>query len=632
MRIKNYISENKLLIFVILIASVLRFWNFFEIPLTHDEVSALNRTHFDNFSDLIEYGVKADTHPPGVQVFIYYWVKWFGYEQWAVKLPFLLFGIGSLLLSYSIFKKWSNQTVALLIVSLLATLQFTVMYSQIARPYISGMFLVLCMVYFWDGLINRPDKNFWQNLILTGVFGAACGYNHHFSLLAAFLIGVTGLFVIDRKYSIRYLTLAALIVLLYLPNIPIFLHQLDRGGVGEWLGAPTPHYILDFFSYTTNHSILLRFGLLIIIAVGIYNYKANKSLKWVWISGIWFLSIFLIGYFYSVYRNPVLQHSMLIFFFPFLLFALFGWIPELTKKTQVSLLILVLFAGTTSLTIQRKHFGIFYSNRYFQMKADAAQYKHENTCFVFATYPHFLEIDFPHNISFPSEYLAWEEGVNTIKEFEAYIINCGKEQLFLGHVEQFPKELIAIANYYYPNIVEVSYTNGAASYLFSKGWDFQGLVYSYVADILAFPTINYTQQQRLSSGAYQDTNEYSIGGEVNLLEHLEHKYDLLVVHARVKVPTPDTDIKLVAEFPNLSGGEPFYYAANSSNLFHFNDKDSTVNIMIAISMDIVLKNNKNLPDLKTYLWNPQKINFEIQEYQVELWEGNRNKYCLTEDF
>lgn len=632
MRIRNYISKNRLLILVILIASVLRFWNFFEIPLTHDEVSALNRTHFDNFTDLIEYGVKADTHPPGVQVFTYYWTKWFGYEQWVVKLPFLLMGIGSLLIAYSIFKKWSNETVALLIISLLATLQFTVMYSQIARPYISGMFLVLCMVYYWDGLVYRPEKHFWKNLILTAIFGAACGYNHHFSLLAAFIIGITGVFVINRKYLIKYLTLGILISILYLPNLSIFLHQLDRGGVGEWLGEPTPRFILNFLSYSFNHSLSLMFVFAGIIAIGIYHFKRNASLKTVLISGIWFFSVWIIGYYYSVHRNPVLQFSMLLFFFPFLLYTMLGWIPQLGKKTQTLLVFLVLFFGTTSLVFNRKHFEVFYANRYFQMKEDASKCDPNKTCFVFATYPHFLGIDFPRNIDFPTEYLAWEENVNTIKEFEEYIINCGKQQLFLGHVEQFPKELIAIAHHYYANVVEVNYTNGAASYLFSGGWDFQGLIYSYTANVLDYPTLNYIKEQRLSSGVYKDTNEYSLGTEVNLLEDLEHKYDLLVVHAKVKVSSQDTDIKLVAEFPNQNGSEPIYYSANSSQLFHFNPVDSTVNIVVTVSMDIVLDQQKDIPNLKTYLWNPKKIAFEIHEYTVKLWEGNRIKYCLTDDF
>ncbi|MFN6075309.1 MAG: hypothetical protein ACK46Y_07050, partial [Fluviicola sp.] len=78
-KIKNW---NWPLLSILLIASILRFWNFFSIPYHHDEISALNRTFFTNFSDLIEYGVKTtDTHPPFIQIWLLYYTKIFGYEE-----------------------------------------------------------------------------------------------------------------------------------------------------------------------------------------------------------------------------------------------------------------------------------------------------------------------------------------------------------------------------------------------------------------------------------------------------------------------------------------------------------------------------------------------------------------------
>ena len=79
---------------IVIVGSVLRFYNFSELPYSFDEFSALFRTRFDNFRDLIYFGVKTtDTHPAGVQVFMYYWVKIFGESEMIVKFPFILFGI-----------------------------------------------------------------------------------------------------------------------------------------------------------------------------------------------------------------------------------------------------------------------------------------------------------------------------------------------------------------------------------------------------------------------------------------------------------------------------------------------------------------------------------------------------------
>jgi hypothetical protein len=89
-------SNKQILVIVMIIGSVLRFFNYDDIPFTTDEFSALFRLKFDNFSELIEKGVKIDGHPAGVQVFLYYWTKLFGESEWVVKLPFTILGIFSI--------------------------------------------------------------------------------------------------------------------------------------------------------------------------------------------------------------------------------------------------------------------------------------------------------------------------------------------------------------------------------------------------------------------------------------------------------------------------------------------------------------------------------------------------------
>ena len=64
----NYLNTNNgLLLLIVITGSVLRFYNFSELPYSFDEFSALFRTRFDNLRDLIYFGVKTtDTHPAGV--------------------------------------------------------------------------------------------------------------------------------------------------------------------------------------------------------------------------------------------------------------------------------------------------------------------------------------------------------------------------------------------------------------------------------------------------------------------------------------------------------------------------------------------------------------------------------------
>ncbi len=226
-------TNKKILFFILLVAAILRFYDYFSIPFTHDDFSALFRLNYDTFRELIEKGVKPDGHPAGVQIFLYYWTRLFGIKEWIVKLPFTIFGLLAVVLIFRIGKIWYNETIGLITAAYLASIQYTVMYSQIARPYISGLFLSLAMFYFWSLLIKNTDNKFNKNLLLFVVFATLCAYNHYFSLLFATIVGFSGLFFINKKYLPKYIAAGVAIALLFSPHLNISLAQFR---MAVWLG------------------------------------------------------------------------------------------------------------------------------------------------------------------------------------------------------------------------------------------------------------------------------------------------------------------------------------------------------------------------------------------------------------
>ena len=163
--------------FLVALGAALRIGSLFG-PLSHDELSAIVRLNFDTFSDLIDYGVREDGHPAGVQVFLWCWSRLFGTSAIIIRLPFLLMGIGSIMLVFAIARKWYGEWPALLPTAVLAVTQFTVYYSVIARPYIAGLFLMLCMLYCWTRiLLNKEYSLYWLALLaLSSVVFFPPGY------------------------------------------------------------------------------------------------------------------------------------------------------------------------------------------------------------------------------------------------------------------------------------------------------------------------------------------------------------------------------------------------------------------------------------------------------------------------
>ncbi|MCK5839940.1 MAG: glycosyltransferase family 39 protein, partial [Bacteroidales bacterium] len=332
-------------------------------------LSALLRVRFSSFSDLVNKGFYVDGHPGGVQVFLYYWTRLVGNSEAAVRLPFVFSGILTVWISYIVSSRWFNKVTGLFVALTIAFLELPILYSQIARPYASGLFFSMLMVFFWTHLLfdlknaNKLRKIF----ILLGytLSTAACMYNHYFSFLFAALVGATGLFFLNKANAKYYLLCGLASIVLFIPHVPITINHLQIGGVGEWLGKPGLFWLAEHIFYIFNESYLLLFFVIVIfilsIIISVRKFRLNKFQL---ISIIWFLFPFLVGYFYSREVNPVLQHSVLIFSFPFLIFFLFSFIEMPLDRNRLIAFIILAMIGLYSFLLddnyyKKQHFGEF---------------------------------------------------------------------------------------------------------------------------------------------------------------------------------------------------------------------------------------------------------------------------------
>lgn len=272
-------DKSFLLCLIIAFGSYLRLFDLINIPLTHDELSALYRLQFNSFSDLINHGVKVDGHPAGLHLFLYLWTNLFGTDDFILKLPFVFMGILSIYLSYYLAKSWYNYKVGLLVSSYLSTIQFTVSYSLIARPYISGLFFALLMVIFWKKIVI--DKNHRIVNYLSFIISASlCTYNHHFSMLFCVIVVLTGVFIVDTSNKRNYLLSLIAIIILYLPHISILYYQLFISKGLKWLAKPNATFLIEHLKYILQYSnasyfLIICLSILSILKIKFYNVKKH---------------------------------------------------------------------------------------------------------------------------------------------------------------------------------------------------------------------------------------------------------------------------------------------------------------------------------------------------------------------
>jgi uncharacterized membrane protein len=283
---------------------------------------------------MIINGVLTDGHPPLTYIVMRYWMGIFGNSVLSIRLPFILAGVLGLYYSYRTGVIWFGRTAALLAVSLMAVTSYCIYYHQIARPYSFGFLWVQAAAFYWSRyLFSDSIKRRNVDLSLWTVMGICSCYTHYFSFMAVGLVGLTGLFFINKENYKSYILSGIVIVLSLWPGWIIFKQQISYNGL-EWLAPPGRSWLLEYLAYVLNSSVLLYITLSIFFLISVFGGLYGQALrfnKFQLIGISWFLISFLAGYIKSVYSMPVLQYSCLIFTYPFLVLVFFSFWTESTE-------------------------------------------------------------------------------------------------------------------------------------------------------------------------------------------------------------------------------------------------------------------------------------------------------------
>jgi len=331
---------------------------------SNDELSALLRVRYDSVGALIEHGIVVDYHPPLVQVILYFWAKVFGDTELAFRFPSFLAGTIALLFVYRLFTMWFNKSASLMIVALLAVLQYPIFYSQIARMYSFGMLFSAMLAYSWTiflfvDLRTNLEKRVptWLNVVAISISAALCMYTHYFSFFFAAMVGVSGLFFIQRKNAANYILAFAVALIMFMPYVNVFMLQLARGGLGTWLETPDMLWPLRYVFKAFNSSVFI---IVIVIGLSVVFYVRNAARQFLSrfqkLCLIWFFVPMFFGLAYSWAVNPIIQSSVLLFSFPFALAYSFSFTQEGSSKIVALATAMLLIAGVYSTVVQNSYY------------------------------------------------------------------------------------------------------------------------------------------------------------------------------------------------------------------------------------------------------------------------------------
>jgi len=586
----------------------------------HDEFSAILRTYYNNFADLIEIGVKQnDSHPAGVQVFIYYWIKLFGLSEAILKFPFILLGTSSVYLIYLIGKQWFGKTSGLLAASVFAVMQFGVFYSQLARPYSPGLFFVLLSTYFWTKFVFEENHNKW--LVVAYVLAAvSASYSHMFSLLFVVVQGVSGLFFLKKSYFLKYIFVNTAVFLLYIPNMSIFYAQLSRGDIGGWLSDPSVWFLVEFLFYTSHFSYLFS-AAIILIAVLLPFFSVSKKEginKFRYLAIIWFFTSYLIAYLYSVLRFPIIQFSTLLFVFPFLLLFSFSFVGSLKISLKYLIIIIVSVIGVQSLVVNRQHYNVMYTQGFDGIPREIVKYLKETD-----NRPHKVIMQAPNHKMF--EYYFEKSGVDTNylhldKPFDAdsisnYLRNDDQEDLLFGWVDYSRLEYLEFLKDRYKYIVSQRQFFNSEYYRFSnttKG--------EHSSDSRKFIATTGIKSDKLLMKS--NAPGYSKGIEIGLDTITLNKFDVINLRAEIDSADKNADALLVFDLRDKNGDVVSWSASKLSD-YYLDDYSGHGGFFVYHSKRLLsfYPLSEGLV-LKTYIWKRDSTSLAVKNLDVYLTSIN----------
>ncbi|MEO8069071.1 MAG: glycosyltransferase family 39 protein [Flavobacteriales bacterium] len=591
------------------LAAVLRFWDLSHIPYTPDELSALLRL-YPTIGETIQKGVmEGDTHPPGVQVFEWLWTRAFGMSEVAVKLPFILMGLAALFFVYRVACAWVNTSVGLITVALLSTLQYTVTYGQIARPYAFGFFTCALLL---DQLTRYAATDRRSALVGFALAASLCAYSHHFALLFAVLVTLGGVLLLRKKQMLPYVLACAGALLLYVPNIPILLHQFGKGGLTEWLAPPGSYWLRDYAAWIIMYSWPLAIALAGVAAWSTLNSvrlgKWRERLPWLML--LWGLAPLIIGYAYSVRVAPVLQYSMLIFSLPCLFLAMFHGLPKLNTRWSTAIVLGFTVLGEHGLIAKRDHYDLFYNSKY-EAFANA----------VHSAGPRKLVIiDAPQGVmdfygerspeSDPRRYVLLSQ-VRGTAHLQRLLSDPAKDEVLLGITPSTLPELSAIVQQFFPEFVSTEHYCEGTILRLRRGPH----------------TTPKTNVKELPLSVWSDSTvvEYPAIVEADVRSVIEGNNDVIEVRATFRAGSND-DIVLAGDLFNE--GKSVIHRENHMDNTGV-DAGGRITLHLAFNLSDYEMRGRNL-HFKAYVHNHTGRWFGTPEIVVAVRPGNPVVYGLYE--
>ncbi|MFT7616249.1 MAG: mannosyltransferase, partial [Candidatus Woesearchaeota archaeon] len=223
----------KILIIILLVATLLRVWGIESESYWLDESISIRQAQEKEYSTTFEL-VKNDIHLPLHISILHFWVKLFGTDEFATRSLSVLFGVLSIPILYLLAKQLFNKRVAIISSIIFAVSPIMIYYSQEARLYSLFVFLSLLSMYFYVRYLEDMST---KKLLFYGLASLFLIYTHLFSFLVLFVQNVFILYrmKLQPKKLYKWFIGQFILFILFLPWIANLIKQVSSTLNTMWI-------------------------------------------------------------------------------------------------------------------------------------------------------------------------------------------------------------------------------------------------------------------------------------------------------------------------------------------------------------------------------------------------------------
>jgi len=248
---------------IVVLGSALRFYDLSYKSLWLDEIVSIESSEKYSIMQLIQ---KFDARLPPFYHIVLHFFLYLGNNEFAARLPSVIFGILAILLIYKVGALFFGRREALISSFLLSISTMHIQYSQEARMYSLATFLSLSSIYLFYKALEEGDIRMWVGFIVSTLL---CIFTHYYLLFIALIQMPLFVFLLLKnrglliariqkagKKKIFMLVLSLMIIFaLASPALraeyTAILGSLRTGKAFDvpWGLKPTPSFFIDLFDH-----------------------------------------------------------------------------------------------------------------------------------------------------------------------------------------------------------------------------------------------------------------------------------------------------------------------------------------------------------------------------------------------